>query len=195
MWTSHRPKYTYVFMVACAAVYLLMQGTRLWAYLAFTPALATRLPWTLVTSVFLHIDFSHLLFNMFALLLFGSALERMIGSRVFAALYIASGLVGNVGYYFTAGSPVVPVLGASGAIYGVIGTLAVIEPFRVVYFYGMLPLPMVAAAAMWALADVTGLFVPSGVAHSVHLVGMLVGVVVGLYLRRVDGYSLNGYSW
>jgi len=129
---------------------------------------------------------------MFALFLFGSLLERRISNRLFATLFIVSGVVGNIGYYFTAGSPLMPVLGASGAIYGVIGALAVLEPFRMVYFYGMVPLPMVAAAAVWALGDLTGLFIPSRVAHGVHLVGMFVGFVVGLYLRRVGEYS-SGY--
>ena len=193
MWAERQPKWTYVFIAASTIVYLLQQGTRLWVYLAFTPALAARYPWTIVTSIFLHVDFSHLLFNMFALFLFGTALERGISHRLFASLFILSGVVGNIGYYFTVGSPLVPVLGASGAIYGVIGALAVLEPFRLVYFYGMVPLPMIAAAALWALADVTGLFIPSQVAHGVHLVGMLVGVAAGLYLRRVGGYSYAGY--
>ena len=192
MWREHHPKWTYVFIAASIIVYLLQQGTRIWVYLAFTPALATRYPWTIFTSIFLHLDFSHLLFNMFALFLFGSALERRISNRLFATLFIVSGVVGNIGYYFTAGSPLMPVLGASGAIYGVIGALAVLEPFRMVYFYGMVPLPMVAAAAVWALGDLTGLFIPSRVAHGVHLVGMFVGFVVGLYLRRVGEYS-SGY--
>ena len=161
-------------------------------YLAFTPAFTTHYPWTIVTSIFLHLGFSHLLFNMFALFLFGSALERRISHRLFATLFIVSGVVGNVGYYFTVGSPLIPVLGASGAIYGVMGALAVLEPFRMVYFYGMVPLPMIAAAALWALADLTGLFIPSQVAHGVHLVGMLVGVMAGLYLRRVGEYN-SGY--
>lgn len=161
-------------------------------YLAFTPALITRYPWTIVSSMFLHLDFSHLLFNMFALLIFGTALERRISRSVFATLFIVSGVVGNLGYYLTASSPLVPVLGASGAIYGVVGALAVLEPFRVVYFYGMVPLPMIAAAAMWALGDLTGLFIPSQVAHGVHLVGMLVGVLTGLYIRRVGEYY-SGY--
>ena len=72
------------------------------------------------------------------------------------------------------------------------GALAVLEPFRMVYFYGMVPLPMIAAAALWALADLTRLFIPSQVAHGVHLVGMFVGVLAGLYLRRV-GECSSGY--
>ena len=192
MWTEHQPKWTIVFIAASIIVYLLQQGTRIWVYLAFTPALAARYPWTIVTSIFLHVGFSPLLFNMFALFLFGTALERRISHRLYATLFIVSGVVGNVGYYFTVGSPLIPVLGASGAIYGVMGALAVLEPFRMVYFYGMVPLPMIAAAALWALADLTGLFIPSQVAHGVHLVGMLVGVMAGLYMRRVGEYS-SGY--
>jgi membrane associated rhomboid family serine protease len=192
MWAEHQPKWTIVFIAVSIIVYLLQQGTRIWVYLAFTPALITRYPWTIVTSIFLHVDFSHLLFNMFSLFLFGSALERRISHRLFAALFIASGVVGNIGYYFTVGSPLVPVLGASGAIYGVMGALAVLEPLRMVYFYGMVPLPMIAAAALWALADLTGLFIPSQVAHGVHLVGMFVGVLAGLYLRRAGEYN-SGY--
>jgi len=193
MWAERQPRWTYVFMAASTIVFLLQQGTSMWVYLAFTPALAARYPWTIVTSIFLHVDLSHLLFNMLALFLFGTALERRISSRLYASLFILSGVVGNVGYYFTVGSPLVPVLGASGAIYGVMGALAVLEPFRMVYFYGMVPLPMIAAAAMWALADVTGLFIPSQVAHGVHLVGMFVGIVAGLYLRRVGGHGEAGY--
>jgi membrane associated rhomboid family serine protease len=68
-------------MAASFIVYLLQQGKRIWVYLAFTPALATRYPWAIVTSIFPHLDFSHLLFNMFALFLFGSALERRISNR------------------------------------------------------------------------------------------------------------------
>ena len=193
MWAEHQPKWTYVFIAASIIVYVLQQGTRFWVYLAFTPALITRYPWTIVTSIFLHVDFSHLLFNMFALFLFGTALERRISHRLFVALFIVSGVVGNIGYYFTAGNHLIPVLGASGAIYGVMGALAVLEPFRMVYFYGMVPLPMIAAAALWALADLTGLLIPSQVAHGVHLVGMFVGVLAGLYLRRVGEYSYGGY--
>jgi membrane associated rhomboid family serine protease len=51
---------------------------------------------------------------------------------------------------------------------------------------------MIAAAALWALADLTGLFIPSQVAHGVHLVGMFVGVLAGLYLRRAGEYN-SGY--
>lgn len=151
--------------------------------MAFFPAYALLEPWTFITSIFLHADFVHLFFNVFALFFFGIYLERVIGNRAFAALFFVSGAVGNLGYLVTSMNPYVPAIGASGAIYGVIGALAVISPSLLVYVYGFIPVPMALAAVMWALIDLAGLFVPSGVAHGAHLGGMVVGVLYGAYLR------------
>jgi hypothetical protein len=137
----------------------------------------------LVTSIFFHADLNHLVFNMFALYFFGSHLERMIGGRLYASLFFISGIVGNLGYMVTASSPKIPALGASGAIYGVIGSLAILAPFMIVLIYGLVPLPMIAAAFLWALMDFLGLFIPSGIAHGAHLGGILVGAVFGVYIR------------
>ncbi|MBD3173258.1 rhomboid family intramembrane serine protease [Candidatus Bathyarchaeota archaeon] len=186
MYTEYKPKWTYIFIILSISVYLLIRTTHTWIYLAFTPALITRYPWTIITSIFLHLDLNHLLFNMFALFFFGTVLETRISQNLFATLFITSGVIGNLGHYYTAGTQLIPVLGASGAIYGVIGALAVLEPFRLVYFTGMVPLPMILAAALWALSDLAGLFTPSQIAHNVHLVGMLIGVLTGVYLRHVE---------
>lgn len=180
---SNSFKWTLTFLVASVVMFLVQSLTRIWIYLAFFPAFSLDAPWMFVTSIFLHADTSHLFFNMLALLFFGTSLERMIGGRTFALLFISSGVVGNIGYLLTAGDPYTPAIGASGAIYGLIGALATLRPFMIVYVYGMVPLPMVAAAALWALLDLAGLFAPSGVAHGAHLSGMLVGVAFGLYYR------------
>lgn len=186
MWTEYKPKWTYIFIILSISVYILIRTTHNWIYLAFTPALITKYPWTIITSIFLHLDLNHLLFNMFALFFFGTVLETRISQNLFAVLFITSGVIGNLGHYYTAGTQLIPVLGASGAIYGVIGALSVLEPFRLVYFTGMVPLPMILAAALWALSDFAGLFTPSQIAHNVHLVGMLVGVLTGVYLRHAE---------
>lgn len=186
MWAEHRPKWTYILVIINTLVFLFQRVARVWPYLAFTPALATFYPWTILTSIFLHVEFNHFLFNMFALFLFGTALESRIDNKPFVTLYIISGLLGNLGYYLTTNNPLIPVLGASGSIYGVVGALAVLEPFRLVYFYGMVPLPMILAAAFWAFADFYGLFIPSRIAHGAHLLGMFIGVVAGLYLRKIE---------
>jgi membrane associated rhomboid family serine protease len=178
-----RPKFTFIFILLILLFFIYQLASDTWIDLAFFPAFAFYEPWTFITSIFLHADFLHLFFNLFALFFFGIYLERIIGNRSFAALFIISGIVGNFGYLLTASNPYTPAIGASGAIYGIIGTLAVIAPFLLVYIYGFIPVPMALAAAIWALIDIAGLFVPTGVAHGAHLGGMVVGLIYGTYLR------------
>ena len=157
----------------------------LWFLFSFVPLLAFDMPWMFVTSIFLHADLSHLLFNMFSLLIFGIYLERMVGQRLFLILFFVAGIIGNVGYILTSSNALIPAIGASGAIYGVMGTLAVLAPFLLIFIYGIIPLPMIIAAGAFAALDIMGLLVPSGIAHGAHLAGMVVGIGVGLYLRRI----------
>jgi len=172
-----------IFIAACIAGFIFQNISDSWIYLAFFPALAFEAPWMFVTSIFLHADLSHLFFNMLALFFFGISLERMIGRQAFAILFLISGIVGNLGYMITATNPYIPAIGASGSIYGVIGALATLAPFVLVYVYGMVPVPMIVAAFIWGLLDFTGLFTPSGIAHGSHLGGMFIGVFFGLYHR------------
>jgi len=179
----YKPKWTFIFIAICVVAFLFEQASDLFIYFVFIPSLAFEAPWIFVTSIFLHADLSHLFFNMLALFFFGRYLERLTGGRTFAMLFLISGIVGNIGYLITSGDPWTPALGASGAIYGVIGALAVITPFALVFIYGILPLPLIVVAGFWALADLVGLFAPSTVAHGAHLAGMFVGVVFGIYYR------------
>jgi membrane associated rhomboid family serine protease len=178
-----RPRFTFIFILVILLFFIYQLASDTWINLAFFPAFALYEPWTFVTSIFLHADFLHLFFNLFALFFFGIYLERIIGSGSFAALFIVSGIVGNLGYLLTSSNPYTPAIGASGAIYGVIGTLAVIAPSLLVYIYGFIPVPMALAAVIWALIDVAGLFTPTGIAHGAHLGGMAVGLIYGAYLR------------
>jgi membrane associated rhomboid family serine protease len=83
----------------------------------------------------------------------------------------------------TASDQTIPAVGASGAIYGVLGALAVLTPFAMVYIYGIIPMPMIAVAVIWGLLDFFGMFAPGDVAHGAHLGGLFVGVLYGFYLR------------
>ena len=80
--------------------------------------------WRAFTSMFLHAGFPHVAFNMWALYLFGPALERRFGSLPFASLYLASGLGGSALYHLLGRSN--PAVGASGAIFGLMGALIVV---------------------------------------------------------------------
>lgn len=176
------PKWTFVLIAVCVVAFLFQQVTGLWVYFALVPGVALHYPWMFVTSIFLHASFSHLFFNMLALFFFGIYLEPMIGRRRFVALFFASGIIGNIGYMFTAPSPYTPAIGASGAIYGVVGALAALVPLAIV-FVGFIPMPMILAAAGWAFLAFIGLFEPSTIAVGAHLGGMGVGAAYGVYLR------------
>lgn len=180
----YSPRWTFIFIGLSVVGFVYQNVSDTWIYLAFFPAVAFTAPWMFLTSIFLHAGLEHLFFNMLALFFFGIALERRIGQRPFAALFLASGIVGNLGYVLTAQDPLVPAIGASGAVYGAMGALAALAPFMLIFTFGLLPLPMIVAAALYALLDFAGLFAPSGIAHGAHLAGLVVGVLVGLYIRR-----------
>jgi hypothetical protein len=177
-----RPFWTFVLIAVCVVVFIFQQFTSIDVYTYFVPAYALYMPWTFVTSIFLHADISHIFFNMFALLIFGIFLETRVSGKTFLTIFFLSGIVGNLGYMITALGSTTPGLGASGAIYGILGTLAVIAPYATV-FIGFFPMPMIFAAFLWGVTEFLGLFAPSDIAHSAHLAGLFVGIAFGFYLR------------
>ena len=128
-----------------------------------------------ITSIFLHGSLQHLAFNMFALILFGLILEKLIGSKRFLLVFFASGLLANIISVFFYPSS----LGASGAIYGILGALTIIRPKMTVWAFS-LPMPMFLAAILWIIAGVMGLFMPSNIGHIAHLSGIGVGFILGI---------------
>ncbi len=151
-------------------------------YLAFVPANALQMPWTIVTSMFLHASPLHLFFNMWALFIFGPVLERVVGGKRFLSLYFIAGIVGNVGFALFYPSATAGV-GASGAIYGIIGALAVLLPNLVVLVF-FLPMPMWMAAIAWAAFEFFSSLSPSPIANLVHLTGLAAGIILGIRLRK-----------
>jgi membrane associated rhomboid family serine protease len=135
-------------------------------------------PWMFVTHIFLHGSFIHLAFNLFALLLFGSILERITGSKKFLVIFFAAGVVSAFGDLFFYPAAV----GASGAIFGILGCLAVLRPKLIVWVYGI-PMYMVVAIVIWAFLDLAGIFYPDDIAHAAHLFGMGFGIASGFWMR------------
>ncbi|MFB6467374.1 rhomboid family intramembrane serine protease [Cytobacillus sp. Hz8] len=85
--------------------------------------------WRLVTPIFLHSGFSHMLFNSFSLLLFGPGLERILGKATFLFLYVTTGLIANIATLILQPLPYTHV-GSSGAIFGLFGIYVAIVIFR-----------------------------------------------------------------
>jgi len=135
-------------------------------------------PWSLATYIFLHGSPSHIFSNLFSLILFGFILEKMVGSKNFLLIFFSAGIIAGIAGLFFYYS----VIGASGAIFGILGVLAVIRPKMVVLAFGI-PIPMIAAVVLWALLDLAGTFYPSSVGNIGHLAGLAAGITIGLWLR------------
>lgn len=168
-----------------------------------------------VTNTFLHGGWLHIILNMWTLYIFGPALEDRLGPARFAALYLAAGVAASVLHaLFNAASPI-PVLGASGAIAGVIAAYAVRFPFawvRVLVLIVFIPLffsiPAMLFAGIWFLTQViqgtSELFMPfagSGIAWWAHIGGFLAGWALMGMLDRPTGPTAgipvryNGGPW
>lgn len=148
--------------------------------LALTPAHIMQQPWTLVTSIFLHGGFLHIFLNMFALLIFGPLLEARLGWKKFLVLYFLAGIAGNVAYAVTASNPLIPALGASGAVYGILGALAVLEPNMMIFMW-FVPMPMKYAVVVWVALNFFGTFGETNIAYWAHLAGLFLGLGFAKY--------------
>jgi len=142
--------------------------------------------WQLATYMFLHAGVFHILFNMLALWMFGAELERMWGTRYFLKFYFVTGigaamltvLVSLLPFEFAASLQRSIIIGASGAIYGLLLAYALYFPDRPIYMYFVFPIPAkYFVMIMGALAFYSSLGVSSGVASAPHLGGLAVGYV------------------
>ncbi|HUH12793.1 MAG TPA: rhomboid family intramembrane serine protease [Longimicrobiales bacterium] len=149
-------------------------------YGALVPMDILRRPWSVVTYMFLHANFMHILFNMIGVFFFGPRLEQRLGGRDFMWLYMVSGLMAAVFSFLFARSS--PVVGASGAVFGVLLGFARFWPDEPIYIWGILPIP-----AKWLVGGLAVISIYSGmggaqssVAHFAHLGGFVGG---WLFLR------------
>ena len=140
--------------------------------------------WRYISALFLHGSVIHLAYNLFALALFGSSLEAVIGSKNFLKIFFISGLISNI----LAVNVYTSSLGASGAIYGVIGALIIAKPLMPVWAFA-LPMPLFVAGILWIAGDFIGLFVPDDIGHVAHLAGMLAGVIIGIFYKPRNNSS------
>lgn len=151
-------------------------GNNLYALgIAYNYSISQGEYWRLITAMFLHGGFLHLLFNMFGLYVFGPELEQLAGKLRFFSIYFISGLLANVATYV-----VEPLnyasLGASGAIFGIFGAyLALVYHTRkILPQLKQLIIPLVAISVIMT-------FVQSNINITAHLVGLAVGFILGMF--------------
>ena len=149
----------------------------------YAPALAAGEWWRLVTSVFLHGDPLHLLFNMVMLWWFGGPLEALLGRARFVGLYLVSALAGSAGALLLA-PPNARTVGASGAVFGILGAGLLLERKRIYVFGG--------GALVVVLLNLVLSFRP-GISLGGHLGGLLGGMLAVLALSRFGrGHAAYG---
>jgi membrane associated rhomboid family serine protease len=151
----------------------------------FGPLLEQGEWWRLVTAAFLHYGPIHLLLNMVALYWFGSLLEERIGSGRYLLLYLASGIAGSAGALLWSNGFLTPTVGASGAIFGILGAGLVLERQRDYVFGG--------SALGVIVINFVFTFSISGISKGGHIGGLVGGIICALGLTRFGrGHAAYG---
>lgn len=135
--------------------------------------------WQLITYQFLHGGFSHILFNMFALWMFGSSIEDVFGSKKFLIFYLLAGVSAGLLHLFVSpllGSSPAVTIGASGAVYGVLIAYALFFPDNLIFLYFLIPVKAKYLIGFLVVIEFLAVdSASSGVAHLAHLGGALFG--------------------
>lgn len=140
-----------------------------------------------LVSMFLHAGLAHIAFNMWSLWIFGNNVEEAFGHLGYGAFYLASGIAATVGFVVANPDTTVPLVGASGAIAGVMGAYLVLFPrhrvLTLVFFY-VVAIPAVTFLGLWFLSQFLLAGEESGIAWEAHVAGFAFGVLAALLLRR-----------
>ncbi len=174
-------------MIVMGAVFLLQMfvSYRISFYLGLVPILVWKkyFLWQLATYIFLHGGVTHLLFNLLALWMFGGELESYWGSRKFLRYFLFCGIGAGICTVIFTPYQFIPVIGASGAIYGILLAFGWLFPNRPIYIYFLFPIPAKYMVIIFGLIELfssregTG----GGVAHLTHLGGLLFGLFYMAY--------------
>ncbi len=151
---------------------------------------------TLLTSMFMHGGYAHIFGNMLFLFIFGDNVEHRMGRLPFLSFYLAAGIIASLAQVLANPNSVVPTLGASGAISGVLGAYLVLFPGnRVsVIAFGFVPyaVPAIVAIGLWALLQFVNGFgqialtaETGGVAYLAHIGGFVGGLIAGAVYRSI----------
>jgi membrane associated rhomboid family serine protease len=162
---------------------------------ALTPelALSKLYVWQFVTYMFLHGGIMHIFFNMFVLYMFGSVIEHSLGEIKYVTLYFVSGIGSAILYLvltniFSGGMGLsnVPMLGASGAVFGILAAYGFMFPKNTVIIPPFIPIPAIVAVIGFAVLEFfSGVFgTQPGIANFGHLGGLITGAILLFYWRN-----------
>ena len=204
--SSTRPWVTYFFIASCSLIFIYQlfsqfadRATGNYIILNFgmipRDIVAGRRLWTLVTSMFLHGGFFHVIGNMLYLWIFGDNVEDALGRVPYVLMYLGAGLFGSLCHIFISPASAIPTIGASGAISGVMGAYFILYPrarvltlVPIFFFIRFIQLPAYFLLGFWILLQIlygcTSSPAGGGVAYFAHIGGFVVGILVGLLFRQ-----------
>lgn len=145
--------------------------------------------WQFLTYMFTHATVSHFIFNMLSLYIFGTAVERRVGSREFLLYYLLTGVLSGVASYamFYVANTNTVLLGASGAIYALLMLFSVLYPKSVIYVFGLIPVQAPLLIILYFIIElISGLTAHDGVAHMTHLSGLVFGLLYIIIRMRMN---------
>jgi len=164
-------------------------------YFALIPLGYGFLPWQLITFQFMHGSFTHILFNMLYLWMFGMELENAWGSKKFLIYYLTCGVGAGLTQLFLSplfDGALAPTVGASGGVYGVLMAFALMFPNRPIYLYFFIPIPAKYLIGFMILIEFFSVGDQSLTAHLAHIGGAVVGVIFYLIDKRTS-LSVSDY--
>ena len=167
---------------------------------ALTPSLLMKgYIWQIFTYMFLHADATHIILNMFVLLIFGPKIEMTMGSERFLKFYLICGVGSSLFYLMIIGlGGNVPMLGASGAIFGILTAYGIMYPRDIVYVYFLLPMPAIVFVILFGgLEILLGVLTIGNMSGGIAYFGHVGGLVTAIILLKLFGYQRRKirYFW
>lgn len=150
-----------------------------------TATIATH-PWSIITSLFLHANLVHLLSNMLVFLFFGLSIERELGAKKFLLIFFLAGIAGNVTSAFFYPAATISI-GASAAIFGLVGVGMLVKPADVSFYPYIVPVPLALLGIMYIVFNFYGFLTDttSGISYIAHFGGLAIGLIAGFHERGI----------
>lgn len=204
--TKHeKPNLTFLFIIICVVVFVIelylsyRYGPDFLNYvfdeygLSLQNVLAGKI-WVFITSIFLHASPEHLILNIIALFFFGKVVEQELGRKKFLTAFFVSGFIADI-FVITLSliglsSATIPTIGASAAIFGLMGIAMITKPLELIFYPYLIPIPLVLVALVYTLYNVaTFLLVLTGqttsdISYVSHIGGLLAGLLLGFREER-----------
>ena len=187
----------YIIVLNCLFFLLTSLFPKLTYYLGMVPGLVIKYHWWWqpFSYMFIHGSLVHLFSNMLGLFFFGMSLEKAIGSKEFVLLYIICGLFSgllSLAFYVITGTYSSVLIGASGALYGILFAFSVVYPRANIYIWGLLPIPSPLLIIIYAGIELFSQFfgLKSNVAHFTHLFGFLISYLYFIIRIGVNPFKI-----